>query len=313
MAEDDFMLAAKSSEKEKLKIKTLKETAPVEKSAVKTVKPVKVKEVPKKKETPKKVENNPAKKAVTKPAVKKEQRAKPKQAEAEIDNTVDEIPQANDLPQAETSGLMFMDLDIINEQNKPIKAVMIVLSNDKGQLLRNYYSDLSGEVDLELKPNKTYMLRIEHEDFRSKTIMICTDGKTAKERIARKVLMKSDVKAAELNIKPIYFEKGDLGLGQMEQEKLNEVIIALKKNPNMTIKINGYTDALGDEKYNFDLSKKRAMAVAKYLIKNGISPNRMMPKGRGANELQNDCGVGVSCSDRLHEQNRRVEIEVLKF
>jgi outer membrane protein OmpA-like peptidoglycan-associated protein len=316
---EDLKLAAKSSVKENLKVKTLKETAKQEKPAVKIVTSVR------KKEKSKKVKNRPTTKPVTKPTAKPTAKpttkptAKPQpkvkkvKAEAEVDNTVEDLPQPNDLPEAETSGLMFMDLDIINEQNKPVTSVLIALSNEKGQLLRNYYTNLNGNVDLELKPNKTYMLRIEHDDFRSKTIMICTDGKTAKERMNRKVLMKENFKAKMLDIKPIRFEKGSLELGQLEQVELEKLVTALMANPKMTIKVSGYTDALGDEKYNFDLSKKRAMVVAKYLIKKGVEPSRMMPKGKGANELKIHCGVGVDCSDELHQENRRVEIKVLKF
>jgi len=296
--EEEIIIASKSLVNENLKIEKLKKQKQSKKT--KTKKPVVRITTP---VSSKKVE---AKRKVSKP-----QNGEPVQAE--IDNTIDAIPTPDDLPQSETSNLMFMDLDLINEQNIPVKSVLISLSNEKGELLRNYYSDISGNVDLELKPNRTYMVRIEHKDFRSKTIMVCTDNKKAKEHINRKILMKSENKLIELNAEPIYFGKQNVGLQQLEQDKLNKTIEILKQNPSVTIRINGYADALEGEKNGFDLSKKRALVVAKYLIRKGIDPSRMMPKGKGANELQNDCGVGVSCSDRLHQQNRRVQIEVFKF
>lgn len=56
----------------------------------------------------------------------------------------------------------------------------------------------------------------------------------------------------------------------------------LKKNPNIKVEIQGYTDSTGSAEYNLKLSQRRAEAIRKILIeKFGISPNRVFAKGYG--------------------------------
>jgi len=73
--------------------------------------------------------------------------------------------------------------------------------------------------------------------------------------------------------------------------------------PDTDITIYGHTDNTGSASVNERLSLKRAKAVADYLIKNGISKDRIVYEGHSFNEpiASNDTPEGQA-------QNRRVEI-----
>ncbi len=62
---------------------------------------------------------------------------------------------------------------------------------------------------------------------------------------------------------------------------LNEVVKILKENPNVRIRIEGYTDNIGPKAYNDKLSLKRAKAVKDYLVKAGIPEDRIEIAGFG--------------------------------
>jgi OmpA-OmpF porin, OOP family len=69
--------------------------------------------------------------------------------------------------------------------------------------------------------------------------------------------------------------------------------------------IAGHTDAAGPADYNLDLSIRRAIAVAEYLLQyHGISPNRLVAHGWGESRLSvpSDPGSGA---------NRRVEVSLI--
>lgn len=53
----------------------------------------------------------------------------------------------------------------------------------------------------------------------------------------------------------------------------------MKKNPDLKVEIDGHTDSTGTAAYNMALSEKRAKAVKKYFVDQGIAPNRMTTKG----------------------------------
>lgn len=62
---------------------------------------------------------------------------------------------------------------------------------------------------------------------------------------------------------------------------LDEVVRVLKKNPDVKIRIDGYTDSIGTPQYNMKLSDRRAKAVVHYLVKHGIAADRLSFEGHG--------------------------------
>lgn len=73
-----------------------------------------------------------------------------------------------------------------------------------------------------------------------------------------------------------------------------------------SVTVIGHTDSTGDDNYNLELSKRRALAVSEHLIAIGFPPNKIRILGRGENEplFPND-------SKENRAQNRRVEVLVV--
>ncbi len=87
---------------------------------------------------------------------------------------------------------------------------------------------------------------------------------------------------------------------------LNVIIHHLKENKNLKVKIIGFTDSIGSKEYNNKLAYKRAKAIELYLVKNGISKDRIEILGKGkANYLFDN-------KNELNRfTNRRVEFFVM--
>ena len=77
----------------------------------------------------------------------------------------------------------------------------------------------------------------------------------------------------------------------------------MRANPNVTIYVDGYCDAIGSEEYNLKLSQRRADAVAEYLEHKGIPESRLVPRGFGKTNF-----VAPNDIDEGRAQNRRVEL-----
>ena len=84
---------------------------------------------------------------------------------------------------------------------------------------------------------------------------------------------------------------------------LDEAASTLKANPNVTVNVNGYCDAIGSEEYNLKLSDRRSDAVVDYLTRAGIPSSQLIPHGYGKTNFvaPNDTAEGRA-------QNRRVEL-----
>jgi outer membrane protein OmpA-like peptidoglycan-associated protein len=67
----------------------------------------------------------------------------------------------------------------------------------------------------------------------------------------------------------------------------------------------GHTDNVGSDKYNQDLSLRRAHSVARYFESKRVDPVRMAISGKGETQP-----VASNNSEAGRQQNRRVEIYV---
>ena len=105
---------------------------------------------------------------------------------------------------------------------------------------------------------------------------------------------------------PILFELGKAELKQEIFPLLDEIAIILKKLPNEIV-VEGHTDNLPihTERFpsNWELSAARAINVAKYLIKKGVSPSRV-----GVVGYADSRPIYPNDTPEHRASNRRVEI-----
>src|SRR5690242_14490014 len=67
----------------------------------------------------------------------------------------------------------------------------------------------------------------------------------------------------------------------------------------------GHTDNTGSDSYNLDLSRRRAAAVASYLVSRGVPNARIETAGRGETEP-----IAPNDTDADRQKNRRVEVAI---
>lgn len=82
-------------------------------------------------------------------------------------------------------------------------------------------------------------------------------------------------------VENIFYDYDKADLRPESKTALNELIAVLHDNPNVTIEMASHTDRWGSDAYNINLSERRAKSVVDYLVKNGISRDRLQPHGYG--------------------------------
>jgi outer membrane protein OmpA-like peptidoglycan-associated protein len=105
----------------------------------------------------------------------------------------------------------------------------------------------------------------------------------------------------------IFFDTDKSELRKESFLELDGLIIALKENPRIKIEIGGHTDNVGNDDKNLELSVNRAKAVMDYLIKKGITKERLLFKGYGESEP-----IASNNTEDGKQLNRRVEIKIIK-
>lgn len=110
----------------------------------------------------------------------------------------------------------------------------------------------------------------------------------------------------------VYYDTGRSSIQPSSVSELLKLRDLLLKNPNLVVEISSHTDANGHAVTNEELSQRRANAIVRYLVSEGIDRARMIPVGYGEAMLTNECTDEVSCPEWKHQENRRTEFRVLR-
>jgi OOP family OmpA-OmpF porin len=108
-------------------------------------------------------------------------------------------------------------------------------------------------------------------------------------------------------LKGVNFEFNSATLTSESRPVLASVAADLKRYPRLKIELQGHTDNVGADKYNLNLSQKRAQSVREYLLAQGVGEQQLMAKGYGEAEPTAD-----NKTDEGRSQNRRVVMMVLE-
>ncbi|MDP2342189.1 MAG: OmpA family protein [Deltaproteobacteria bacterium] len=129
-----------------------------------------------------------------------------------------------------------------------------------------------------------------------------TDGCPDKGK-SKVVLTRSKIEILE----KVFFDVDKSTIQKRSFPLLDQVTAVLAANPQIEhMRVEGHTDADGDDNYNFKLSDARAAAVRLYLITKGVEPARITSAGYGETRpiTENKTAAGK-------EKNRRVEFVIL--
>src|ERR1700724_801917 len=88
---------------------------------------------------------------------------------------------------------------------------------------------------------------------------------------------------------------------------LDAVSALLKAEPHAKVYVNAYCDPSGGPKLNQQLSGERAAVVKAYLVKRGVSADRLVARGPGATNF-----IASNATADGRKQNRRIELVVVR-
>ena len=78
----------------------------------------------------------------------------------------------------------------------------------------------------------------------------------------------------------------------------------MRKNPSMSVEIQGHTDSIGSDEYNQKLSERRAQSVLEYFVGQGIAKNRLTAVGYGESQP-----IASNETEAGRAKNRRVQLK----
>jgi len=106
----------------------------------------------------------------------------------------------------------------------------------------------------------------------------------------------------------VYFDTNKDRIQDRSFALLDNVAAVLHAHPEIEkVLVEGHTDDQGGHDYNMDLSQRRAEAVVRFLVVQGVDPDRVEAKGFGP-----DQPIETNRTSRGRAKNRRVEFRILE-
>ena len=186
-------------------------------------------------------------------------------------------------------------------------AIVIVETSDKS-FTKEGISDIDGKFKLLVPEGKKINITVKKfgKDFHFNNIELpLIDGPSELTQFLRIKLVKSYVRGYTLD--HLYFDVNKWDIKPEAYPTLDKLYASFKKSSTLVVEIAGHTDNVGEEKDNLRLSQRRADAIRNYLIKKGISADRILSKGYGEKEpvATNDTEAGKA-------KNRRTVVKVIE-
>jgi outer membrane protein OmpA-like peptidoglycan-associated protein len=210
--------------------------------------------------------------------------------------------------------------DLMNpdESIKPLENAKIALwLQDKKTkeyiFLDRYTTGDDGRYYFTLEPDQDYEFRMEGFQYFDSKNYLSTQFFNFTDTIEMPPTWVNVFSERPIVLENIYYDFNSAELTQDAKNVLDTtLLILLKEAPEFIVEIGSHTDSIGDYEYNMQLSQERADNVVKYLVSEGISDERLIPKGYGAlHPVAPNFNADGSDNEEGREKNRRTEFRVV--
>jgi len=107
-------------------------------------------------------------------------------------------------------------------------------------------------------------------------------------------------------LQDVDFPADEADLNNRARRSLDKLVLRLQRYPEVVLAIDAHTDNRGSGQVNLELSKRRVMAVVRYLVARGVPPHQLRPYGYGESRP-----IISNATPEGRRQNRRIEVSVV--
>jgi len=202
-----------------------------------------------------------------------------------------------------------------NQILQGVRGKIYVIDPKTNEIAGSTSADENGNYFIIIPGNMEYEIGFSNEKFKNKKVRV---KMIADENTTLTNVKDFDVERKEklIFVKPELFEvqnilfklaSSQLEISEGSKKQLDELVKQLETAPGFKIQIHGHTDDMGKEKYNLELSLKRANFIAEYVEAKGVDPSRLTVEGYGS-----DQPLAPNTTEQGRAANRRVEVKLVE-
>jgi outer membrane protein OmpA-like peptidoglycan-associated protein len=190
---------------------------------------------------------------------------------------------------------------------KPLEATIEIIDNQKNELVASFTSNSSsGKYLVSLPAGKNYGIAVKKEGYLFHSENFDIPATSAFQEVTKDIALSNVAVGTKIILKNIFFDFDKATLRPESTNELERLTKLLNDVPTLKIEISGHTDSKGAADYNQKLSQNRAKAVVDYLVKAGITADRLTFAGYGK-----DQPIATNDTDEGRQLNRRTEFKII--
>ncbi|MBA4323215.1 MAG: flagellar motor protein MotB, partial [Odoribacter sp.] len=190
---------------------------------------------------------------------------------------------------------------------KLLKAGYELVNLKTGHIVVSDITDNKGTFLICLPSDNNYGLNVSKEGYLFYSDNFMLEGiHSASEPFIKRIDLSRISAGEKLVLSNVFYEFDSWKIKKESFSELDKLVKLLLDNKNVTVEIGGYTDDIGTDAYNLNLSEKRAISVMEYLIAKGILAEKLRYKGYGSASP-----IGDNITNDGRKLNRRTEIKII--
>jgi hypothetical protein len=195
------------------------------------------------------------------------------------------------------------------ETGKLLKADYELINLSTGKIIVRNVTDETGNFLVCLPSGYNYGINVSKPGYLFYSENFMFEGMhTASEPFIKRIVLNPAKVGEKMQLSNVFYEIDSWQIKKESLTELDNLVTLLSENKNLVMEIGGYTDSTGSDPYNMALSEKRALSVVNYLIRNGISSERLKYKGYG-----NTSPLGDNVTIEGRKLNRRTEAKIIEL
>ncbi|SER69681.1 protein of unknown function [Nitrosomonas sp. Nm51] len=214
-------------------------------------------------------------------------------------------------------GIQNSDAQSIGKAKEALEKAKNLQANNESQTLVEHHALVSiKNTEIAEERHRLRQIELETERAKEKRQQLMVESKTNELRDARMEALKlaSQLEALKaeqtergiiMTLENILFAFNSAELQPGGEMTVARIADYLNNYPNRYVLIEGFTDSVGSDEYNLELSKQRAESVQRSLIRHRVNPRRVSVVGLGE-----AYPVAPNTTEAGRQQNRRVEIVI---
>jgi outer membrane protein OmpA-like peptidoglycan-associated protein/tetratricopeptide (TPR) repeat protein len=204
---------------------------------------------------------------------------------------------------------------VIDEStNQPIPEVVIKLNDARSNTVKDTFFSREANFMFYTPLGSDYTITADKKDYISGRTTVSTMGKSVMDpddTTFVTVYMRKISADYEFRVQNVYY---NFAKGEFQPESnaaLDSMVRFMQDNPSVSVEIRSYTDNIGNDESNNELSVRRAQAVADYLATKGIDRGRMIARGEGRKNPIRPNDVNGKDNPTGRQYNRRTEFRII--